>query len=166
MHVCTYWSLLYFLYRAMSSSTKPYKPSSSIDPLSLSLNLNHTLPDENMVPESPGIFLQAICSDSLFCSLYQDYDNGIKVTIKSSLLFVICKHLIWFWFQFPQKWMGTLWLTLFTRPSPDCTSPWWAPPQSSPWPRRLRYITPGSPPSTRSGGGGWVPVSLEYPPKT
>nr|XP_022340197.1 uncharacterized protein LOC111134927 isoform X2 [Crassostrea virginica] len=39
--------------RAMSSSTKPYKPSSSIDPLSLSLNLNHTLPDENMVPESP-----------------------------------------------------------------------------------------------------------------
>ena len=79
--VCTYFSLLYFLYRAMSSSTKPYKPSSSIDPLSLSLNLNHTLPDENMVPESPGIFLQAIWS-------------GIKVTVKSSLFFVICTDLI------------------------------------------------------------------------
>lgn len=38
----------------MSSSTKPYKPSSSIDPLSLSLNLNRTLPDDDLVPESTG----------------------------------------------------------------------------------------------------------------
>ncbi|XP_062605186.1 centrosomal protein of 192 kDa-like, partial [Saccostrea cucullata] len=38
--------------RALSSSAKPYKPSSSIDSLSLSLNLNHSFPDENLVPES------------------------------------------------------------------------------------------------------------------
>ncbi|XP_056016469.1 centrosomal protein of 192 kDa-like isoform X4 [Ostrea edulis] len=35
----------------MSSTTKPYKPSSSVDPLILSLNLNHNIPDENLVPE-------------------------------------------------------------------------------------------------------------------
>ncbi|XP_061162551.1 centrosomal protein of 192 kDa-like [Saccostrea echinata] len=54
--------------RALRSSAKPYKPSSSIDALALTLNLNHAFPDENLVPEFPAP--QEVNMNSLIDTFY------------------------------------------------------------------------------------------------